>query len=267
MVLRICFQMTPRRGIRISLQIRIRRRRREDHLLVVLLLVTSHLPPKLPPPRHLLRKHLPLCRCLLKGHPSFLNRYHLPLKRYQRKHSPQCDSSSPSENETNDNEAEKAKEKAKTEADAKEEEAEEEKEVDSDTELLPSNASSSAKLELSLDLLKQINGLRKVQKEGDGYDKQIAKQIRKLERRVERISNTDWTSSKESNTLEVSPNLKIAIEEIEDRLWKLLTNKDARNIGYTRLEVTMPKAAKGNKSKTQQFKSAMNEALDRSVTG
>lgn len=98
------------------------------------------------------------------------------------------DSSSPPENETNDNEVEKTKEKAKTEADAKEEEAEEEKEVDSDTELLPSNASSSAKLELSLDLLKQINGLRKVQKEGDGYDKQIAKQIRKLERRVERIS-------------------------------------------------------------------------------
>ncbi|KAJ3881136.1 hypothetical protein F5051DRAFT_128657 [Lentinula edodes] len=165
------------------------------------------------------------------------------------------DSSSPPENETNDNEGEKSEEKAKTEADAEKEE-----EVDSGTELLPSDASFSAKLELSLDFLKQIDGLRKVQKKGDGYDEQIAKQIQRLERKVNRISATDWTPKdvKEPNKIDVpaNSNPKVVTNQIEERLWKLLTNKAARDIGYDYLEVTVPKGTKG-----KPIKNAVNEVM------
>lgn len=73
----------------------------------------------------------------------------------------------------------------------------------------------------------------------------------------------DWTPSKdakEPNKFDAPANInpKLITEQIEERLWKLLTNKAARDIGYDHLEVTVPKAPKG-----KPIKSAVTEAMKR----
>ncbi|KAJ3792825.1 hypothetical protein GGU11DRAFT_760440, partial [Lentinula aff. detonsa] len=164
------------------------------------------------------------------------------------------------QNDTADsNEAVEDKEKTEeAKANLEEEEVEE---PETDSEILRKDAPASERLNVSLDLLRQIDGLRKILKKGDGGDdKQIAKQIRKYEKRVERVSCTVLPKDlKEPNKIEIAQNTspKVAAEQIEGRMWMLLTNKEARDREYDNLEVTMPKGAKA-----KPIKSAVITTLD-----
>ncbi|KAJ3726822.1 hypothetical protein C8R42DRAFT_657802 [Lentinula raphanica] len=163
-----------------------------------------------------------------------------------------------------------SEEKAKAKAKAGEEPEDEPGEPDTDTELLPKDASPSEKLSVSLDLLREIEGLRAIMGQGGDDDKQISKKIRKLERRVERVSckNPSWsTSPSKAYRYEMITNQNQGISDIKQRLWEILTftpstpnHPGAAAPASDYLDITFPKAWKGPKAKS--VRGAVIEALE-----
>ncbi|KAF5392231.1 hypothetical protein D9757_001459 [Collybiopsis confluens] len=135
---------------------------------------------------------------------------------------------------------------------------ESEPEVESDSEVVRPGAPISEKLEVTLELYKQIDGLRKMlkhEKEKANGDldatKQMQMQVRRLERRLNRIACTEIDPKDSNNAFELPPNIppKTAIERAQTRLWMLMTNKDTKGV-YDILEVLTAKGAKGKPHKS-----------------